>query len=86
MQFSLHGCCSCASDLQTSQRDVNRVHEEWFNNSDRVRAALGILEEAAPLPPGAVQVRERLPSSCCVYRILNSHPPLDDDAEVARVL
>jgi hypothetical protein len=35
--------CSC--------RDANRVNEEWFTDMDKVRAAVGMVDEA-PEPSG----------------------------------
>jgi len=44
-------------------RDANRVNEEWFTDMDKVRAAVGMVDEA-PEPPGSTdKVRESKPIS-----------------------
>lgn len=46
-------------------RDANRVNEEWFTDMEKVRAAVGMVDEA-PEPPGttdkvSVVAAERIP-------------------------
>lgn len=46
-----HIMSDCPVVLGLTCRDPNRVNEEWFSDNDRVRAAIGMVDEA-PDPPG----------------------------------
>ena len=56
--------------LRRYKWDVSRVHEEWFSDTDAVRSALGLIDEA---PMTSSEVR---PAACLAHaRMLGSSAP-----------